>query len=58
MNESMIKLVQEARNYLVGEMIADEVCGRRSSLDKERADLVIRMESFLQQWRHETTEYI
>lgn len=54
----MIKLVQEARNYLVGEMIADEVCGRRSSLDKERADLVIRMESFLQQWRHETTEYI
>lgn len=54
MEQSLIKLIEEARKYLVGQMISDEYSGTRSSMDSDRADLVVRMEEVIRSWREES----
>lgn len=43
----LIQLLRESRDYIVSEMIADEISGRRQSTDKARANLVVRIDEAL-----------
>jgi len=51
--DTIFFLIQRARNYLTGQMIADELTGRRSSLDAERTNIVRQMDFILRRWREE-----